>query len=613
MKRTVAVLCALLAGAALPALAQVSTDYRVQMSDGVYLEATLVTPTTTQPDRGYPVIVFVHGLGGNKDDVELISTILTNRGFASLLYSVRGQGTSGGVSTIMGERETEDLREILMFLQTVPGLNPDTIGIAGGSQGGVHAWLAAIHHMPGVRTIATLVAPPTYSSDMMPNDCLKQQFCFELTLGAVRYDQVRDRIRDFVVREEYDSVRTFLAARDLSPLLDSVRIPVAQSLGWADVVFSANGGLRAAQNLAGRSVPVWSYFGTNGHSEPINITEYLFTIEMMLGWFDHWLRGTPLAGAEIPRIILADDRPAWPHREFSTWPPQDAATIRLYFSGASLQTSPPAVSGQSPFAVRYDTTYHTQQAWDQRYSGAPFLNAFQATPVRFVSAPLLDTLDATGIPEARLFLRADASRFQAHVRLFDVADNDTGSTWSLVSRCNNGVRGGVTGVTVERHFEGQAFSHLFAPGHRLGVEISGLDMYDATRPHIIPYFQSASAELATSPSYPSYVDLPLIGSAHFTSVPVASQALPASFTLWQNYPNPFNPSTTIRFALNGDQEVGLEVFTITGQRVATLLQGRLTRGEHQILFSPRALASGVYIARLTVAGTSREMPMVLLR
>ena len=154
MKRTLGTLCGVVIGAAGSLIAQVSTDYRITMSDGIHIEATLTRPSTAPPPNGYPLVVFIHGLGGNKEDIALISTLLTGRGYASLLYDVRGQGSSEGVSFIMGARETQDLREILAFMDTVPNLDRNTRGVAGGSQGGVHAWLAAIHRMDGVKTVA---------------------------------------------------------------------------------------------------------------------------------------------------------------------------------------------------------------------------------------------------------------------------------------------------------------------------------------------------------------------------------------------------------------------------------------------------------------------------
>jgi len=166
---------------------------------------------------------------------------------------------------------------------------------------------------------------------------------------------------------------------------------------------------------------------------------------------------------------------------------------------------------------------------------------------------------------------------------------------------------------VEKQIEGQAFAHHFPAGHRIGIEVSPLDMYDENRAHIIPYFQSASAELVSSPFYPSYIDLPLIGAACFTDVAASPAESPTAFTLSQNYPNPFNPSTTLAFTLHREQHVTMEVYSVTGQRIATLLDGVMPRGEHRVSFHARGLASGMYVARLTAGRSSRTVSMLLVR
>jgi surface protein len=90
-------------------------------------------------------------------------------------------------------------------------------------------------------------------------------------------------------------------------------------------------------------------------------------------------------------------------------------------------------------------------------------------------------------------------------------------------------------------------------------------------------------------------------------------ALPTEFALNQNFPNPFNPSTTIRYALPEAAQVRLEVFTVTGQRVAVLASGEQNAGWHTVAFDGSSLASGVYIYRLQAGGFVQTRKLMLIK
>jgi hypothetical protein len=84
---------------------------------------------------------------------------------------------------------------------------------------------------------------------------------------------------------------------------------------------------------------------------------------------------------------------------------------------------------------------------------------------------------------------------------------------------------------------------------------------------------------------------------------VAGQ-LPTTFELGQNYPNPFNPSTTVRFQLPAASTVTIKVFDVLGREVATLVDGDLSAGFHQIAWhgsdaGGSRVSSGMYLVTMT--------------
>jgi len=86
---------------------------------------------------------------------------------------------------------------------------------------------------------------------------------------------------------------------------------------------------------------------------------------------------------------------------------------------------------------------------------------------------------------------------------------------------------------------------------------------------------------------------------------------PEAVELRGNYPNPFSTETTLEYALPERSAVQLEVFNVLGQRVAMLVEEVQPPGRYDVQWDGRsdaghALASGVYIARLTANGETRS-------
>ena len=99
---------------------------------------------------------------------------------------------------------------------------------------------------------------------------------------------------------------------------------------------------------------------------------------------------------------------------------------------------------------------------------------------------------------------------------------------------------------------------------------------------------------------------------------VVAEARPQRLTLEQNYPNPFNSQTTIRYLLDRQTPVRLQIFDILGRRVATLQDGPQPAGAYRAAWDGRDLegrpaASGPYFYRLETASQTTTRKMSLIR
>ena len=94
--------------------------------------------------------------------------------------------------------------------------------------------------------------------------------------------------------------------------------------------------------------------------------------------------------------------------------------------------------------------------------------------------------------------------------------------------------------------------------------------------------------------------------------------LPEGPQLAQNAPNPFNSQTVIPWFVLQPGSARLEVFAVTGQRVAVLHQGPQKAGLYRQHWDGRdeqgrPLASGVYLYRLVTADAVQTRKLTLLR
>lgn len=86
-----------------------------------------------------------------------------------------------------------------------------------------------------------------------------------------------------------------------------------------------------------------------------------------------------------------------------------------------------------------------------------------------------------------------------------------------------------------------------------------------------------------------------------------------SYTLEQNYPNPFNPETAIRYSLQAAGHVKLEVYDLLGNRVAEIVNGNESAGEHTVRFNASGLTSGVYFYKIQSGSFTSIKKLLLIK
>lgn len=95
---------------------------------------------------------------------------------------------------------------------------------------------------------------------------------------------------------------------------------------------------------------------------------------------------------------------------------------------------------------------------------------------------------------------------------------------------------------------------------------------------------------------------------------------PDNFELSQNYPNPFNPSTKISWYSPVSGHQTLKIYDVLGNEIATLVDEYKAAGSYEVNFDTnnlpsgmQALASGIYIYRLTSDNYTETKKMMLLK
>ena len=138
---------------------------------------------------------------------------------------------------------------------------------------------------------------------------------------------------------------------------------------------------------------------------------------------------------------------------------------------------------------------------------------------------------------------------------------------------------------------------------------------DVERHHtdLVAQYQGNRNPFVDHPDWAGFIfaGIPLVSGVD-SGVPTASNVI-ASI-----YPNPFNPSTSIHMELGQDGPVRVEIYSLEGKRVRTLINEVRPAGAMTLSWNGRndkggLAASGTYFCRLQSNGQSDTAKMVLLK
>jgi len=132
-------------------------EVRFETPDDLQLAGWFVPP---DPQSDGAILIFVHGLGGNREEFLDEAAMLAGHGYGALLFDLRNHGQSEGTITTLGYTEVDDVRGAVAYLLTRPEVNPERIGLVGSSMGSAVA-IRATTRIPGIRAV---VAQSAFSS-----------------------------------------------------------------------------------------------------------------------------------------------------------------------------------------------------------------------------------------------------------------------------------------------------------------------------------------------------------------------------------------------------------------------------------------------------------------
>ena len=507
-------------------------------------------PSAAPGTCGWPVIILVHGGGGDRNQVANDAEYYATQGYATVAYDVRGQGVARANPASLGfeglgRSERLDLAEIVLLIKHKFGGRADVnrLGITGYSMGARHSWMAAAwsgRTLPATNNRGIKTFPKFHAAYPIGASPKKSQWIVAgrafTRLGVGIHSLPNSRVvyeptylktvKDAMSKGDPAAVVAMFNndpwRQDLAYLKNS-SVPVMAYVAWNDAFSPVDDAVRALDVMP-KTTPTRAFLSTYGfHNEPFNRRQWQQSRVFAQRWFDRFLKGIKNQVDTEPRFVTSvvpataslyqNRRTLLWHRYSSSWGPAGTKLLKFYLrQGQALSTQAPTTV-ESPETIRHRVnTGWTMAGFVSGGGGANYLTqAFVFHSIAY-DTPVQKDLEIVGSPSLVLEVspQASATDYQLHCALYHVHPNGTErylqTGMALVKGNSNAQR-----LTIDFHD-----INAFVPaGDKLWLRIENLSrrypagLNGGFNYYTVPYFKDADVAIEHTTVRPSWFEIPV--------------------------------------------------------------------------------------------------------
>jgi putative CocE/NonD family hydrolase len=549
-----------------------------RLSDGTSLVSDHYYPAGAGP---WPTLLMRQPYGR-----DIASTVVyahpvwyARHGYHVAIQDVRGRGGSEG-DFYPFRHEGRDGAETIAWLRKLPACN-GRIGMYGFSYQGATQLLAAAEQPEGLQCIAPhMTAADSYHGWFYHHGALRLSSALGWGIQMLREDARRLGLRDASERLEtaWANIRTqtghvpygqhpaikdpalpsyvrdwfahrmpgeYWTSLDISKRLDRIHIPALHIAGWFDTYLEGSiAGYLALRNHAGTEFArenqyliagPWVHIPWGDRVGEVNLGEAanLNTDEILLRWFDRWLKDSPAFSSE-PRIRhFALGPNEW--RTAQEWPSAAASPLYLHSKGnANARKGDGSLSTAAPdHDEPRDVFVHDPEVPVLAPGGPQALNGpFDQSMLEmgnnllvYTSDPVTRDTEIFGHPRIKLHAVTSAPHADFTAKLVRVTPGGR-AEFLTIGIARNAWLFVDAGYTADRihawEFTLEPVSFVLAPGEQLRLEIarSAFPLYDRNPSTSVPperadnwNWARSTQQVLHSADYPSAIYLPVTGGA----------------------------------------------------------------------------------------------------